>query len=147
MKIKGIAHIGVCVKNLENSLNFYNKVLGFKIVEPPSPMVDDICDGIALGFPEHTHRICLLMVHPGQYIELMEFGFPPPTNYKTLPMNQIGKHHISFLVDNIEEYVQKFREMKLEVNSDPLSYETAEGQEWWTIVKDPDGIEIELIQK
>lgn len=147
MKILGIAHTGICVKNLEKSLEFYSEVLGFKVLEAPCPMVDDPNEGIAIGFPEHTHRICLLEVKPGQHLELMEFGTPAPTSHEIPPLNHVGKHHMSYVVDDINEWVEKFIEMGLEVNSCPLPYETEAGIEWWTIVKDPDGIEIELMQQ
>lgn len=147
MEIHGIAHTGICVTNLEKSIAFYNGIMGFKIMDPPCSMVDDPDEGIALGFSKHSHRICLLEVKQGHYLELMEFGYPLPENRNVALMNQIGKHHMSYIVDDINSWVQKFRDMGLKVNSDPLPYETKAGIEWWTIVKDPDGIEIELIEK
>jgi catechol 2,3-dioxygenase-like lactoylglutathione lyase family enzyme len=146
MKVLGVGHTGICVKNLERSLEFYVGVLGFKILDPPCPMVEDPEEGIALGFPDHSHRVCMIEVKPGQLIELVEFGKPQPTSKEVAPLNQYGKHHISYLVDDIEAWVEKFRSLGLEVNNKPLSYETDVGLEWWAIVKDPDGIEIELVQ-
>ncbi len=147
MKILGVGHTGICVRNIEKSLEFYNGILGFKIIQNPCPLVDDPEEGKALGFPDHSHRVCMLEVKPGQLIELVEFGAPAPTSKEVAPLNNFGKHHISYLVDDIEAWVEKFRSLGLEVNSKPLSYETEAGPEWWTIVKDPDGIEIELVQQ
>jgi len=148
MKINGIAHTGICVSNLENSLKFYHEVLGFKIIDEPCEMVTDSEEGPAMGFGlDCQHRICQLEVLPGQNIELMEFGYPVSSIKTPLPLNTIGKHHLSYLVDDVNAWVEKFKELGLEVVYKPLPYETDKGAAYWAIVKDPDGIQIELMQE
>lgn len=147
MKISGIAHTGVCVQNLEKSIEFYHGVLGFTVVEPPGDMVTDPEEGKGLGFEDCTHRICLLEVAPGQYMELMEFGIPHSPIKIPLPMNALGKMHLSLNVDDIQEWIDKFGQLGLEVVYKPLPYETDKGMAYWVLVKDPDGIVIELMQE
>jgi len=148
MIIKGIAHTGICVKNLEKSIEFYNGVLGFKVVDEPCDMVTDSEEGPAMGFGiDCQHRIAKLEAAPGQYIELMEFGYPVSSIKAPLPLNAIGKHHLSYLIDDVDAWVAKFKELGLEVVYKPLPYETEQGTAYWAIVKDPDGIQIELMQE
>lgn len=147
MKISGICHTGVCVRNLEKSIEFYNGILGFKVVDPPCDMVTDPEEGKGLGFEDCTHRICLLEVAPGQCMELMEFGIPQSPIQEPLPMNALGKMHLSLGVDDVQAWVDKFEELGLEVVYKPLPYETDKGTAYWVLVKDPDGIVIELMQE
>lgn len=148
MKVKSIGHTGICVKNLEKSIAFYNGVMGFRVIEEPCEMITDSEEGNAMGFERDCqHRICMLEVIPGQNIELMEFGFPKTAVETPLPMNAIGKHHLSYVVDDISEWVEKFKSEGLDILYRPLPYETDKGTAYWVIVKDPDGIQIELMQE
>lgn len=147
MRVVGMGHTGITVKNLENSIEFYQGVLGFKVIHQPCDMVTDKEESRALGLPECVHRICLLEVTNGYNIELMEFGNATSPNPEPLPMNQIGTHHISLTVDNMSEWVKKLTDLKLEFLYKPLPAEMADGSTaWWALFKDPDGIIIELMQ-
>jgi len=143
MKVTGMDHTGVTVKNLEKAIEFYSGVLGFKVVEEPCDMVTDKEESKALGLPECVHRICLLEV-PGEsdhYVEFMEYGDAPSPNDEPLSLNQIGQGHISLKVENMQKSVDELTKMGLEFLYKPLPA----GDRQWVLVKDPDGIILELI--
>ena len=45
MKIKKLSHVGMIVKNLEKTINFYTEVLGLELVDGPSSIFTDPEDG------------------------------------------------------------------------------------------------------
>lgn len=147
MKINGIAHTGITVNNLEKSMEFYCGVLGFQVINAPCDMVTDNEEGLAmLGMDGVLHRICLLEVVPGQYIELVEFGEPKTITEQPMPLNNVGAQHISLEVDNIKEWIACLTEKGMTFNYKALPYETEKGTAWWIFFKDPDGIAVELMQ-
>jgi catechol 2,3-dioxygenase-like lactoylglutathione lyase family enzyme len=147
MKIQGLAHTGICVKNLEKSIQFYNGVLGFKVIEPPCEMVIDQEESKGLGVPGCLHRICLLEVKEGQCIELMEFDNAHSKSDYVLQMNQVGNHHISLLVDDMDGWITKLSGLNLTFLHEKLPVYNEDGTtSWWVLFKDPEGIIIELFQ-
>ena len=145
MKLLKLGHTGITVKNLEKSIEFYNGVLGLKVVNEPCPMNWDEEESKGLGIPEGAHRICLLTTLDGQFVELMEFGGPNTESPKPTPMplKQLGQHHISLYVENIHGCVEELKDTGVEFLYHPLPYEG----EFWVLLKDPDGIIIELMGK
>ena len=148
MKVLGIGRTGITVQNMERSLEFYVGVLGFKVIDPPCEMVEDQAESTAIGVPGCFHRICLLEVCDGQCIELVEFDRAPSPIACALPLNQLGQHHISYVIDDMEEWVAKFKDLKLGFFSEYMTSVISDGSTVrWLLVKDPDGVVIELIQK
>ncbi|NBI64167.1 hypothetical protein D3Z38_14155 [Clostridiales bacterium] len=148
MKILGIGHVGVVVKSLEKAIAFYNGVLGLEIAEAPGEWVTDYRETRAMGLPDCLHRIATLKAPDGSKIELVEFEEP-----RALEGSEVadynGKHHISFLVDDIDEWVKKLEEHGLKPFLAPLAYETEEaesGTAYWMQLLDPFGVIIEIMQ-
>ena len=147
MKTNGIAHVGICVKNLEKSVDFYTKVMGFKVIDPPpAEFLDDPDEAKGLGFEKCANRVCSLEIAKNQIFELMEFSFPDSPADIPMPLNTLGKHHIAYYVDSMQEWLSKFRELGLEVVYKEQPFETGGETAYWALVKDPDGIVIEFIQ-
>lgn len=147
MKISGIAHTGICVRNLEKSVDFYTDVMGFKVIDPPpAEFLDTPDEAKGLGFEKCKNRVCSLEIAPDQILELMEFAFPESPADTPMPLNTLGKHHIAYCVDSIQEWLDRFRELGLEVVYREQAFETGGATAYWAFVKDPDGIEIEFIQ-
>lgn len=148
MEVKSIGHVGVCVKNLEKAIDFYVGVMGLTVVEEPSEMVTDPEEGKAFGFDDCEHRICTLEVPSGQKIELVEFKIPKSPEEQQSHAG-IGKHHISFIVDDIHAWVKKLEDAGAKSVYKPIPYETDEaesGTAYWVWMTDPDGIAFELMQ-
>lgn len=150
MKIYGFDHVGITVKNLEESAQFYQDIMGFEMINPPYPMEEeeDENDGLAMiGKTGVHHRTCLLKAAEGHNLELMEFGAPESPIDEPMPMNAIGTHHISYQVDDIDEWIEKLTAKRVQFNYRKLPYETDKGTVFWVLFKDPNGVTVELMQQ
>lgn len=147
MNIKTIGHVGITVRNLENSIKFYRDVLGFKLVSEPGEILSgkEVEEGVAV--PGSVHRTCMLKVGEGQLLEMMEFGESSPAIGGTIPLNAIGSHHIAYSVDHMQEWVNRLTEKGIEFNSKPIPEKFGDGEILWVFFLDPDGIPVELIEE
>ena len=125
--IKGIAHAAATVKDMEESLRFYNHALGFQTA-------------FQLSHPETGKPwIIYLSICPGQFLELFYGG--EVTNLWTDA--QIGFNHLCLEVDDIAAAVQKVREAGYPIDEEPKQGSDYNWQAW---IKDPNGVRIELMQ-
>lgn len=147
MKAIDIVHIGICVSDIDASIDFYTRVMGFKIKTGPTiPMCDDN-DSKGMGFNECITRTCILTCNDNFKLELTEFINPESMDVVS-NLNQIGKHHIAYRVDDIFAFLKKWEDEGLYAYSEPILVEGDEcmGSFYWSYVKDPDGITLELNQ-
>jgi catechol 2,3-dioxygenase-like lactoylglutathione lyase family enzyme len=145
MKVESFGHVGLTVKNLEKALEFYVGVLGFEIHYPPELVTDENEGWCMLEKKGVTHRRCGIKIGGGCYIELMEYNEPSVIE-PAAPLNTVGAVHISIKVDDIKAWYDKLSADGIHFTSEPLPYETEKGVAYWTMFKDPDGIQIEIMQ-
>ena len=91
--IKGIAHVGIAVADLEKAKSFYEKLCSLKSSEVES-------------FGELKFSFLPL---PGTHIELLQSTTPEGVMNKFIDKKGEGIHHISYEVDDIEKEVEVFR--------------------------------------
>lgn len=84
-----IEHIGIAVNNLEEAINFYEKILGFK------------CYNIEM-VAEQKVRTAFFKVGQTK-IELLESTDPEGPVSKFIEKKGEGIHHIAFAVDNLQD--------------------------------------------
>jgi catechol 2,3-dioxygenase-like lactoylglutathione lyase family enzyme len=124
---KGINHLAITVKNMEESLDFYTRVLGFKRVFD----IDNPKDG--------KPWIVYLLVYEGQFVELFYGGETPnPWNSKL-----IGFNHICFLVDDVHAVAKRIKDAGWKLDAEPSM---ACDNNWQCWVSDPNGIRIEMMK-
>lgn len=126
-------HVGISVSNMETSLKWYEKNLGFKLIK------DD-------GFvPPLGAKICFIG-KDGFELELFEYKEPKPIpeDRKTpnTDLQTIGTKHVAFLTDDMKALKEGFLE-----NGVDIAHEVTMGAEAVMFVRDPDGVLIEFIQK
>ncbi len=127
-------HSMIRVKNIEESLKFYTELLGLKIISKSS--LED-CDLYYLGENENSCQI-----------ELTYNYQTPEDGYKN--GNAFG--HFAFKTENMKETVEKIQKMGYYFLYEPyeadLKDESGRIQHLCiAFIKDPDGNEIEIIQK
>lgn len=93
MKISHIEHIGIAVKNLEESIKFYEDVLGFK------------CYGIE-EVKDQKVKTAFFMVGQTK-IELLESTDPEGPIGKFIEKKGEGMHHMAFAVEDIENALKE----------------------------------------
>lgn len=147
MEIKGIHHIGITVNDLENAVNFYKNIMGLKLLSPPTEPAAEIDNGKPVGVEDAVIRTCLFEVSDNQILEFLEYQ-PKLKGKESIPMNTIGAHHISFLVDDIDGFVEKLEGHAVEFFYKPLEIQNGylKGVKW-VYFKDPEGIIVELMEK
>ena len=129
--IKGISHLGVAVKDLEESREFYRSVLGLESSEP-------ILGG------EGTIRVS--MVDTGNtIIELLQPVENQGVMAKFLEKRGEGFHHICYEVENIAAEIEALKAKGFELLGDPRP--GAEGMTAFIHPKDTHGILIEFVEK
>jgi methylmalonyl-CoA/ethylmalonyl-CoA epimerase len=89
MKPSHIEHIGIAVKNLEDSIRLYEKILGLKCYK-----VEEV--------QEQKVRTAFFVIGQTK-IELLETTDPEGPIGKFIEKRGEGIHHIAFAVDNLAE--------------------------------------------
>ncbi len=92
MKALKLDHIGIAVKNLEETLAFYTDVLGLE------------CQGTEV-VEEQKVKVAFLPIGDTE-IELLESTTEDGPIAKFIEKNGEGMQHIAFKVDNIEEAIE-----------------------------------------
>ncbi|MEM1135776.1 MAG: methylmalonyl-CoA epimerase [Bacteroidota bacterium] len=91
-----IEHIGIAVKNLDDSISYYEKTLGLKCYK-----IEEVTD----------QKVKTAFFQVGQTkIELLESTDPNGPIGKFIEKRGEGMHHIAFAVNNIEGALQKVKE-------------------------------------
>jgi len=91
--ITKIDHVAIVVKNLDEAIEVYEKILGVKPVK-----VETV--------PDQGVKAALLPVGESGEIELLEPIDPESGVGKFLERRGEGLHHVTFEVDNIEEEIK-----------------------------------------
>ena len=95
MNLKNIEHIGIAVQNLEDSLNFYQNILGLEFLKQENIESQGV-------------KIAFLKVGESK-IELLEPLNEESTIARFIEKNGQGIHHFAILVDSIEDKIKAMR--------------------------------------
>jgi methylmalonyl-CoA/ethylmalonyl-CoA epimerase len=96
MKANAIEHIGIAVQNLEESIKYYENVLGLECYA-----VEEVVD----------QKVKTAFFKVGDTkIELLESTDPSGPIGKFIDKKGPGVHHIAFAVDNVKESLQEVEE-------------------------------------
>ena len=132
-KLTKVLHTGISVYNIEESIEWYEKELDFKLVEGPfyAPPLD-----AKLAFIEWN----------GYQIELFEYSSPKKIPDDTLIPNTdlqtVGTKHLAFAIDSFDDIKARFLKDGVEI-----VHEVAMGDDKVMFIHDCNGVLIELIQK
>ncbi|MFP4469718.1 MAG: methylmalonyl-CoA epimerase [Bacteroidales bacterium] len=96
MKPTHIEHIGIAVKNLEESIRYYEDVLGLKCYA-----VEEV--------PDQKVKTAFFMVGQTK-IELLESTDPEGPIGKFIEKKGEGIHHLAFAMENVEAALQEAEE-------------------------------------
>lgn len=120
-------HTMIRVRDIQKSLNFYEKVLDMNLVE--KKRLEDCW----LYFLEDNEKTC--------QIELTYNDETPENGYNI----GAGFGHFAFQVDSLDDFTTKINNLGYEYLYEPFDL-NGKGSKI-AFIKDPDGYEIELIEK
>ena len=118
LKVNGIDHLNMDVKNLDETVEFYKNLFGFKVIKEQ---------------PEQDSKII-----GNAKVKLCLYEDPDLNEYK-----KNGFNHFGFHIDNFDEIIQKCTELGVETfYGGPIKWEKSSS----IYIKDPNGYEIELAE-
>lgn len=125
-------HVGISVRAMEDSIQWYEKVLGFRLVKDDGYM------------PPLEARVCFVE-RDGFQLELFEYKNPIPLPAERLTPNTdlqtVGTKHVAFQVTDMEGM-----KAHLLAHNVDIAHEVRMGSDHVMFIRDPDGVLIELIQ-
>ena len=133
MKIIGIEHIGIAVKDLSKDATFWRKVLGIE-----RSTTEDVDDQGVITDIYNTGR--------GK-IELLLSKYPDSPIGKFIEKRGAGIHHVCLQVENINDSMEVLRKNKIEIIGDRPSI----GAEGYKVIfihpRSAGGVLVELAEK
>lgn len=139
-------HVGITVKNLEKSIAFYEALTGTRVSN-----IDEI-GGPRMAKTQGLNdtKIKYANLHlENLNIDILEYVLPESeqASYKN---NQISAMHLCFEVDNMDDAIQRLKEIGVEPEGEPIVFQEEDGLKsgFGTAVayfRDPDGTNLEII--
>lgn len=145
--IKGIHHVSRGVSDMDRSLTFYRDLLGMDVVLDTEMSGDMLDKEVGLA---GAHIRFVLLQGQGEmpYLELLQYYAPPGESYPlTATPADVGAHHISLIVADIDEAYRTLSAAGVRFNYPPQEVDSGTLKGHWTAYCfDPDGLVIELWQ-
>jgi catechol 2,3-dioxygenase-like lactoylglutathione lyase family enzyme len=138
-------HVGISVKSLERSIEFYRDMLDMELTVKPFDLIADKGEGVekVMGLKNVKVRQCY-MTKGDVRLELFEFANPTPAdqdpNYSVADR---GISHFGFIVDDINLAYEHMHKAGVPFHS---SVQTFSGGVKATYGRDPDGNVFELLE-
>ena len=151
MSVKGVSHVAVGVSDMDRALVFYRDLIGLRVTldTVEGGAGDDMIGAnrrraVYLRTEDGPHAFFVVL---DQQLDREPFGTPPR-------ILQLGTHHFSFWVDNLQEIFDRmiaegFRAIIRPTEADALAYGEAAGSSrvLTAVVKDQDGNPVQLDQR
>jgi len=141
--LKNIRHTGIVVKDLEDSLKFYQDLLGFQTVKRMEESGEYLEKVLGIKDVAVT-TVKMSLPDKKQKIELIEYHTPPP-GARSMAINDAGPTHISLTVNNIESEYTRLSEAGIEFLSRPQT--SPDGYAKVAFCRAPEGTFIEIVEE
>jgi glyoxylase I family protein len=146
-RVTGVDHVGVTVSEMDRSLGFWRDLLGLEVLGRGTVEWEHLDRLVAL---EGTRiEWCELALPGGGKVELSRYHCPVGAPVAPGEENEPGRSHLSLLVDDLAGMLATLRDAGVPARTEePVEIPVgayAGGKAAY--VFDPDGIELELIQR
>jgi methylmalonyl-CoA/ethylmalonyl-CoA epimerase len=133
MKVLKLDHIGIAVKDLEESLKFYENVLGLR------------CEGTEV-VEEQKVKVAFLPVGDTE-VELLESTDEDGPIAKFIEKKGEGIQHLAFRVENIETAIEEMKEKGVKMIDEKPRYGAGGAKIAFCHPKSTNGILVELSER
>ncbi len=143
-----VAHIGLTVSNLDDSVQFYQHVLGLEYVG--EMRMDGDSTNKLFNHPNASARVAYLKTKDphSPLVELIQFE-DANIHRQQANLFQTSISELCLYSDNLDKEYQRLKEKGVEFLSEPQEFDSTQygfGKSKAVYFKDPDGIMLELIQ-
>jgi len=125
MKVKKLLHTRMRVSDIQQTIDFYTKVLGLEVLERKVS-------------PRGSHLAYLKVPNSDELIELCSFPSSGPVTV------QEDLVHLAFQVENLDDTIEQLGAKQIRITDGPTT--TSSGSRF-IFIDAPDGYEVELIER
>lgn len=141
--IKEFLHIGISVKDLEESVKFYTEVMQMDLDYRTKNKGDIISQIVGV---EDADLDVAVVLKSNLRIELLDYKNAEKKKNTIYPaQDQPGLVHISFLVDDVDKEYARIKSLGFKFNSPPMV--ARENGPKITYFKGPDNVVVEIFEK
>ena len=139
--VTGYRHTGIIVKSMEESLYFYQDILGLEVIQDFSDNSDYI--NTIIGITDADIHMIKLKSRDGTVLELLEYRSHPTqlTNQKSY---NAGVCHVAFQVENANETYKALKEKGVTIISKPILSSEKIAKVFFCL--DPNEVRVELVE-
>ena len=140
-----IRHIGLVVKNINNSIKVWSDCFGFKIISHKTESGKSLDKLMSLN--DVKVITCKLKDPNGNVIELLQYKNPPSKTWslKFLKPHSFGLTHIALTVKSINITIKKLKKFNFIFFSNPIDSENNLVR--YVYAKSNDGIFLEIVEE
>ena len=141
--IKDLLHVGISVRDLEESVRFYTQVMGMQ-EEYRTKNQGEVISRI-VGVEDADFEVCVVKLG-NLRLELLDYKneeYKKRTKYKS--QDEPGLIHLAFLVDDVEKEYDRIKALGYEFNAPPTI--ARENGPKITYLKGPDNVTLEIFEK
>ena len=138
-------HTGITVSNLEQSLAFWQNVLGFEFSHRAHQTAELASEITGVAGAEIS--IAVVKAPGGHKIELLEYLAPPDRKHVDLRPCDVGSVHVALTVDNLDAVLSTIAASGWKAGGKPQTLQSGPNAGKRVVyVRDPDGITIEFME-
>ena len=138
-------HTGITVSNLEQSLAFWQNVLGFELSHRAHQTAELASEITGVAGAEIS--IAVVKAPGGHKIELLEYLAPPDRKHVDLRPCDVGSVHVALTVDNLDAVLSAIAASGWKAAGEPQTLQSGPNTGKRVVyVRDPDGTTIEFME-
>ncbi len=150
MTVAGVHHVSLTVTDLDRSVDFYSRLLGFRLIGRKHRQAPDLGDALWGPAPEKAPQPAEILIADlelaGTRLELIQYLEPASPPYHGRP-SQAGSAHLALLTEDIEAEVARLKEAGVLFHTPVRTVRDPGRPLWrWCYFRDPDGVVVELVQ-
>jgi lactoylglutathione lyase len=149
MAVVGIHHISCTVCDLEQTVAFYQNVVGMRLVGRKHRRAVDLGTallGAGSGSPHNAEILIADMELGGTRVEFIQYVQPATRPYPGDP-SVAGSAHVAILTRDIESEFRRLQAAGVSIHTPVRTVRDPGRPEWrWCYFRDPDGICVELVE-